>query len=141
METTPEVPQVEAALAASHKLHGSLVQFIQGIEQATGAKPWAILAAPEFLQQIVTMLAFRYGCSRIVRPNTHVSSEDVDAFLATEKASPGFMTIRPPAMMAVLFGVPFIGTVGIPSGALCYVPKGGLPPVEVPDGITTTSVG
>ena len=141
MDTPPNTTQVEAALAASHRMHSSLIEFIQSIEQSTGAKPWAILAAPEFLQQIVTMLAFRYGCSQIVRPNTHVSSEDVNAFLASEKGAPGFVSVRPPAMMAVLFGIPFIGTAGIPAGALCYVPKGDLAPVEVSNGSTTTSVG
>lgn len=137
--TPPNVGAVEAALAQAKGLEAQLVEFLTKIEAASGRKPWAILASPAFLHGIVTALAFKYACREILRADTRVSEDDVKAYLEHFPAKgPGFMSIRKPAMQAVLFGVPFIGAEGIPDGALCFIPA---KPLEIHDGSEATSVG
>lgn len=136
--TTPD-PVIDTLAKAKH-LETQLVEFIDGVRsKGTGETPWAILADPEFLRGIVSLLAFKHANGIIARADTRVSEEDVKSYLG-EMTYPA---LRKPAMWATLFGVHFIGAVGIPPGALCFVPAA---PLDITftvfdDGSETTSMG
>lgn len=147
----------KSALAFEHaeKLDRNLREFIDEIRKRdpNGRGPWAIVAAPEFLHQIVLLLAYRFSCQGIIRPNTEVSNDDIQAFFQSEgNRVPGgsrFFRLSKPALMAEIYGVPFIACVGVPPGSLAFIPAEAPPAVilceptqnDENDGQTAKGVG
>lgn len=131
MDTTkpPQNPdKVSQALAHAFRLDEQLRDFIERIKASTpdGRPPFAILASPTFLSGIVTALAFLHANRLVSRVDTAVTEQDINALFDEHGSKPGVsprFLVRRPAMVAELYGVTFIGAVGIPDGALAFIPQ------------------
>lgn len=131
----PEISAVSQALVQAGQVRATLLGFIDKIKATTptGTPPWAILAAPEFLNHVVSLLAFEHSCKLVSRADTRVTVEDINHFLEAHGREWGAFpaAIRRPSMFADLFGVRFIAAMGLPPGALAFVPQAPLEPVVV----------
>lgn len=127
--------KVAATIQQARRMRDQILQFLEGVkaQTPTGTPPWAVVLAPEMLNQFVVLLTFEHVNKTVARADTRVEREEIDRFLAEHGKEWGAFpaAIRRPAMFADLFGVRFIAAMGIPPGVLAFIPGAPLEPVVV----------